>query len=179
MRHIGLALALANTTLLLASCAATIAQSPEPEPVGTAPTPMVLTAVPIASPSIPAPTQAEPAPPPSCTMFVKPGVLRRTALVRLIDAGLPRWMQGVEGDRALANHRFQGWLVKSLYPNDPCYQDVDLRRGDVVQKVNGKSIEKPEQAFDVAESLRTAPAIMVEFLREGKPQRITITIAED
>jgi S1-C subfamily serine protease len=111
-------------------------------------------------------------------MFVKPGVLRRTALVRLIDAGLPRWMQGVEGDRALANHRFQGWLVKSLYPNDPCYQDIDLRHGDVVQKVNGKSIEKPEQAFDVAESLRTAPAIMVEFLREGKPQRLTITVAE-
>jgi len=178
MRRIGLALALANTTLLLASCAATIAQSPEPEPVGTAPTPMVLTTVPIAPPSIPAPTQAEPALPQFCTMFVKPGVLRRTALVRLIDAGLPRWMQGVEGDRALAKHRFQGWLVKSLYPNDPCYQDVDLRRGDVVQKVNGKFIEKPEQAFDVAESLRTAPAIMVEFLREGKHQRLTITVAE-
>jgi S1-C subfamily serine protease len=112
-------------------------------------------------------------------MFVRPGVLRRTALVRLIDAGLPRWMQGIEGDRMLANHRFQGWLVQSLYPNDPCYQDLDLHRGDVVQKVNGKSIEKPEQAFDVVESLRTAPAIVVEFLREGKPQRLTIAIVEE
>lgn len=112
-------------------------------------------------------------------MFVKTGVLRRAALVRVIEAGLPRWMQGVEGDRALANHRFQGWLIKSLYPGDPCYQEIDLRPGDVVQKVNGKSIEKPEQAFDVAESLRTAPAIVVEFLREGKPQRISITIADE
>jgi S1-C subfamily serine protease len=112
-------------------------------------------------------------------MFVKPGVVRRSALVRLIDAGLPRWMQGVEGDRALANHRFQGWLIQSMYPGDPCYQDMDLRRGDIVQKVNGKSIEKPEQAFDVAQSLKTAPAIVVEFLRDGKPQRFTIAIADE
>ena len=112
-------------------------------------------------------------------MFVKPGVVRRSALVRLIDAGLPRWMQGVEGDRALSNHRFQGWLIKSLYPGDPCYQDIDLHQGDVVQKVNGKSIEKPEQAFDVAQSLKTAPAIVVEFLREGKNQRLTIVIADE
>ena len=112
-------------------------------------------------------------------MFVKPGVVRRSALIRLIDAGLPRWMQGVEGDRALANHRFQGWLIKSLYPDDPCYQDIDLHRGDIVQKVNGKSIEKPEQAFDVVQSLKTAPAIVVEFVRDGKPQRFTIAIADE
>jgi hypothetical protein len=180
MQPIGLALALANTTLLIASCAATVAQAPDPaELVGTAPTPMVMTPAPESTPANPPPAQAKPSPPQPCTMLVRPGVLRRTALVRLIDAGLPRWMQGVEGDRALANHRFQGWLVKSLYPNDPCYQDIDLRNGDVVQKVNGKSIEKPEQAFDVAESLRTAPAIVVEFLREGKPQRLTIAVVEE
>jgi type II secretory pathway component PulC len=45
--------------------------------------------------------------------------------------------------------------------------------------VNGKSIEKPEQAFDVVESLRTAPAIVVDFLREGKPQRVSIAIADE
>jgi len=136
---------------------------------------------PLVEPPAPPPTPAkvEPAPPQPCTMFVKPGVLGRAALVRLINAGLPRWMQGVEGDRALANHRFQGWLIKSLYPDDPCYRDIDLRRGDVVQKVNGKSIERPEQAFDVAESLKTASAIVVDFLREGKLQRISIVIANE
>jgi S1-C subfamily serine protease len=110
-------------------------------------------------------------------MFVKPGVLRRASLVRLIDAGLPRWLQGVEGDRKLANHRFQGWLVKSLYPGDPCYQDLELRQGDVVQKINGKSVEKPEQAFEVAESLRIAPAIVVDYLRDGKARQFTIPIS--
>lgn len=132
----------------------------------------------------------EPAPPPAvspvdrapaathtCDMFAKPGVLKRSAVIRLLDAGLPRWLQGVEGDRALANHRFQGWLVKSIYPDDPCYKELDLRPGDVVQTVNGKSIERPEQAFDVAESLRTASALTVEYLRAGKPQRLSVQIA--
>jgi hypothetical protein len=126
----------------------------------------------------PAPSPAA-SPPRTCEMFAKPGVLKRTALARLLDAGLARWLQGVEGDRALANHRFSGWLVKSLYPGDPCYQELDLRAGDVVQKVNGKSIEKPEQAFDVAESLRTAPALVVDYLRAGQARRLSIAIADD
>jgi len=170
-----LALAVANVALLFFSCAGAVAEAPAPEPlalVGESPQPLPL-------PPPPPPDAVEPAAPVTCTMFVKPGVVRRSALVRLIDAGLPRWMQGVEGDRALANRRFQGWLIKSMYPGDPCYQDIDLRRGDVVQKVNGKSIEKPEQAFDVAQSLRAASAIVVEFLRDGKPQRFTIAIADD
>lgn len=171
-QHRGLALAVANIALLVSSCASTVAQAPPLEPTTLAEPPAPL-------PPPPVPAKAELAPPQPCTIFVKTGVLRRTALVRLIEAGLPRWMQGVEGDRTLANHRFQGWLIKSLYPGDPCYQDIDLRSGDVVQKVNGKSIEKPEQAFDVVESLRTAPAIVVDFLREGKPQRISIAIADE
>jgi len=117
--------------------------------------------------------------PRTCDMFTRPGVLKRSSLIRLLDAGLPRWLQGVEGDRALSNHRFQGWLVKSMYPDDPCYQDLDLRAGDVVQKVNGKSIERPEQAFDVAESLRTASTLTVDYLRDSKPRHMTIDITSE
>ena len=47
-----------------------------------------------------------------------------------------------------------------------------------MQKVNGRSIEKPEQAFDVVESLRTASDIVVELLRDGIPRRITIAIVD-
>jgi len=112
-------------------------------------------------------------------MFLKPGVIRRASLVRQLDAGIPRWLQGVEGDRVLANHRFQGWQVRSLHPDDPCYKDVDLRAGDVVQKVSGKSIEKPEQAFDVFQALRTAPALVVDYLRDGKSRKLTIPISDE
>jgi len=160
--------------VFLSACAAPVTQAPEPE---TLRPPTMAEEVP--PPTLVA-TAAAPTPPAAtCTMFAKPGVVHRQALTRLIDAGLPRWMQGVEGDRALANHRFQGWLIKSLYPDDPCYRDIGLLPGDIVQKVNGKSIEKPEQAFDVAESLRTAPAIVVDFLRNGSAKSITIAVAND
>ena len=164
-------LILASIALSFCACAANSPQAPEAAPVGPgpAPQPMVVAVAP-------------PAPPPAprtCDMFVRTGVLKRGALVRLIDAGLPRWLQEVEGDRSLANHRFQGWLVKSLHPGDPCYQNVDLQPGDVVYKVNGKSIERPEQAFDVLESLRVAPAIVVEYLRDGKPRQFTIPISDE
>ena len=112
-------------------------------------------------------------------MFVKPGVIRRTSLVREIDAGMARWLRGVEGDRLLDKHRFQGWQIKSLHPVDPCYREVDLREGDVVQKVSGKSIEKPEQAFEVFQALRTAPAIVVDYMRDGKARKLTIPISDD
>jgi S1-C subfamily serine protease len=112
-------------------------------------------------------------------MFAKPGVVNRAALVRLLNAGMPRWLQGVEGDRVLAKHRFQGWVIKSLHSADPCYREIDLRPGDVVQKVNGKSIEKPDQAFEVFESARTAPAIVVDYLRDGKSRQLSLAISDE
>jgi hypothetical protein len=163
-------LILASVAFLSWSCATTTPETTPAAPEQAAPERVVAPA--------PVPTPAPP-PPRTCDMFARPGVLRRASLVRLINAGLPRWLQGVEGDRKLAKHRFQGWVVKSLYPGDPCYADVDLRAGDVVQKVNGKPIEKPEQAFEVLQALRTAPAIVVDYLREAEPRQLSIPISEE
>src|SRR3989442_13660 len=66
-----------------------------------------------------------------------------------------------------------------LYPGDPCYRDVDVRVGDVVVRVNGKSIERPEQASDVFSSLRTAPALVVDLLRAGEPRTVSLSISEE
>lgn len=164
-------LVLACAAFLSWSCATTAPETAAPVPSEAAPEPVAA--------ATPTPTPPAPPPPRTCDMFVKPGVLRRASLVRLIDAGLPRWLQGVEGDRKLGNHRFQGWVVKSLHPDDPCYKDVDLRAGDVVQKVNGKPIEKPEQAFEVLQALRTAPAIVVDYLRDAKPRQLSIPISDE
>jgi S1-C subfamily serine protease len=153
----------------LSACASTAPDMAEPPPVGPAPAPIETAA----------PRAPLPPPPPACTMFAKPGVIKRASLVAVVNAGMARWLQSVDGDRSLANHRFQGWLIKNLHPADPCYAEVDLRRGDVVQKVNGKSIEKPDQAFEVFESLRTAPALVVDYLRDGKARQLSLTITDE
>ena len=164
--------------LLSGSCATSRPELASPAPVGEQPTPMV-TAPPSPSPA------AEPPPPPApepatCTAFAKPGVLKRSAVVRVVDAGIGRWLAGgAEVERKIAKRRFLGWEIRRLYPGDPCYTTVDLRPHDVVIQVNGKPIEKPEQAHDVLTSLRTAPALVVDFLRDGQPQKLTLPIAEE
>jgi type II secretory pathway component PulC len=111
---------------------------------------------------------------------VRPGVLRRSAVDRTVRAGLGPWLHGgVVVDPAMDKKRFRGWIIRSLYPNDPCYQLVDLRPGDVVLKVNGKSIERPEAADEVFRSLSGAPALVVEFLRDGAPMKLTFQLAEE
>jgi hypothetical protein len=45
--------------------------------------------------------------------------------------------------------------------------------------VNGKSIERPEAADEVFRSLSGAPALVVEFLRDGAPMKLTFQFAEE
>jgi S1-C subfamily serine protease len=164
--------------LLVTSCASSNAERASPAPVGEQPTPMVM-ASPAPSPAAepPQPPTPEPA---ACTAFVKPGVLKRSAVVRVVEAGIGRWLAGgAEVERKIAKSRFQGWEIRRLYSGDPCYATVDLRPHDVVIRVNGKPIEKPEQAFDVLSSLRTAPELVVDFLRDGQPQKLTLQIADE
>jgi type II secretory pathway component PulC len=56
---------------------------------------------------------------------------------------------------------------------------VDVQVGDVVVRINGKSIERPEQASDVLASLRTAPALVVDLVRGGQAHRVTLAIADE
>jgi hypothetical protein len=162
--------------LLVTSCATTRPDLVGPAPLGEEPTPVVA-----AAPSpVPEPPQPVPEPAAVCTAFVKSGVLKRSAVVRVVDAGIGRWLAGgAEVERRIAKSRFQGWEIRRLYPGDPCYASVDLRPQDVVIQVNGKPIEKPEQAFDVFGSLRTASELVVDFLRDGRPQKLTLQIADE
>jgi len=173
-----LAVVLAGLSCWSLSCATSRPDLAGPAPVGEQPTPVVAVAPsPPPAAVLPPPPAPEPA---RCTAFVKPGVLKRSAVVRVVDAGVGRWLAGgVDVERKIAKSRFQGWEITRLFPGDPCYAAVDLRPHDVVIQVNGKPIEKPEQAFDVLSSLRSAPELVVEFLRDGQKQTLTLQIVND
>lgn len=162
--------------LLVMACATSKADLAGPPALGEQPAPIVAVA-PLPAAETPAPHAPEPA---ACTAFVKSGVLKRSAVLHVVDAGIGRWLAGgVEVERKIAKSRFQGWEIRSLYPGDPCYVAVDLRPLDVVIQVNGKPIEKPEQAFDVLGSLRTASELVVDFLRDGQPRKLTLQIVDE
>ena len=116
---------------------------------------------------------------PTCTAFARPGVLKRSALTPALNGSLGRWLSGVQVDPSVQKGRFRGWVVRSLHPEDVCYRQVDVRPGDVVVRVNGKSIERPEQANEIFQSLRTAPALEVELVRDGAPMKLAFPIVEE
>lgn len=160
------------------SCATTMDHENH-SPVGVEPSPLT-SPLPVQSGSTNAELLSVPGAaetPQVCTLFNKNGAISRAELSRQIEAGLGRWLQRVEGDRAISKGRFQGWVIKSLHPQDPCYAKLSLRPGDIVTKVNGKGLEKPEQAFEVMKDLKTSTSLVVDYLRDGKPQTMRLEIS--
>lgn len=133
-------------------------------------------------PTLPAPLHGAPPAPVAapasgvCAEFVRPGVLRRSAVVRVVDRGLGQWLSQVQVESVRRGRKFTGWQIRQLYPDDPCYRAVDLQAGDVVTRINGASLEKPDQANKVFQGLRTAPGLDIELLRQGAPRRVSLTI---
>jgi type II secretory pathway component PulC len=82
-------------------------------------------------------------------------------------------------DASREQGRFRGWVVRRLYPGDPCHQMVDLRPGDVVVRVNGRSIERDRQAHEIFTELRVAPGLVVEIVRAGTARKITLPIVDE
>lgn len=106
------------------------------------------------------------------------GGLRRASLQKTLDRGLGSWLRGVDIEPFVIGGKFGGWRLRALFPGDPCYRDVDLKVGDIITRVNGRSIEKPEQAHEVWQALRRAEALVVDYRREGVVRRLEIPIVE-
>ena len=126
--------------------------------------------------AVPQPPPAAPAA--ACPARVGADRLRRSAVVRTINAGLGTWLQTVSVDPKIDRGRFRGWIVRSLPSDDACFRDLDLRANDVVTRVNGRSVEHPEDAHAVWASLRTSPELIVDFTRDDQAHTLRFTIVD-
>lgn len=165
MRPAALVLVAAGTAV--AACRAGVRDDGPPVP--EVPTPLVAT-------SSPAVAAVAPAPPAACRAFLRPGVLRREVVVHAANAGMGVWLRGVRVDPLLAKGAFRGWIVRRLHPEDPCFGEIDISPGDVVHKVNGRAVEKPDEASRVFDDLRTAKELIVDYSREGRPMKLVLAI---
>jgi hypothetical protein len=133
--------------------------------------------------AIPLPADSSGSRPGAVAPAVCPGLagenqLRRAALVRAVDQGLGAWLGGVGVTPVRDKGRFQGWRVDRLHPDDPCYRDVDLRPGDIVTRVNGSTLERPEHANQIFQGLRSAPRLQVDRVRAGSARTLTYEIVD-
>jgi S1-C subfamily serine protease len=131
------------------ACAAPTAEAPPPKELPTE--------------TVGETAREQPAPP------AKRGVITRSELLPVLDRGVGPFLQHVDVTPRFSGGRFQGWKLASFFPGDERFSGVDLKPGDVVRLVNGRSVEKPDQVAELWQSLRAAPALEVELVRDGQP----------
>jgi hypothetical protein len=116
-----------------------------------------------------------------CASLTGEQKIKRAAVDAVVAAGLGHWLQGVQIDRVLEGRKFKGWKIGALHLANPCYAAVDLRPGDIVTAVNGngpKQLERPETAQTIFASLKQAPAIEVNYLRNGQARTLRFEIVD-
>ncbi len=120
--------------------------------------------------ALPATESAAPGP-----SAIPKGALGRQAVVAEVDAGLGHFLRRIRVEPSLEGAQFSGFRIVELLTPE-FWQDVDLQPGDVVTHVNGQSIEDPNVAYEVFESLRQAPALEVHLLRAGQSRQLSFPI---
>lgn len=102
--------------------------------------------------------------------------LERREVKAAIGRGLGVFLQNVsvEDYPVMKDGRFYGFKLKAIHPD----WVIDLRPGDVITRVNGQPIEHPEEADAALRSLEKAPALKVDYERDGKPRTLELPIVD-
>jgi len=137
--------------LLVASCAS----SPPPPPVEET---QIVPGV---------QTETQPPPPPEPEPLPSPSWFRRSDLMHVLDRGPADFLASIEQDPLVERGQFHGWIFRGW--RDRRYAIANLRPGDIIVRVSGRPIERPDQFQEVWESLRAATELVLELRRDGQP----------
>lgn len=104
--------------------------------------------------------------------------IARSSVRKVLKSGLGTFLQSVVVDGPVfLGGKFHGFRIAALKGKD--WQGVDLKPGDVVTRVNGFVIERPEAAFEAFQSLEVASELRVDLEREGEPRSLRYAIVDD
>jgi type II secretory pathway component PulC len=115
-------------------------------------------------------------PEPQLPIELNAGVISRAALQAELASGIGKFLQQVRAEPSLARGRFLGWRVTSLFANRADIHVLVLRPGDTVTRVNGQSIERPEQFKALWDGMASATELVLDIQREGRNSRLRYTI---
>jgi hypothetical protein len=163
--------------LLVGACAAIVAFGSAA--CGTAAEPAAVRppAAPVAEAAAPA---LDPALLPVVATPLPPSNLRRSDVRRAIKLGLGFLLQKVtfEDRPVFVQGKFHGFRVAEL--NDAAFfRGIDLKKGDVVVRVNGFPIERDDEALGAFQSLAVASELRVDYERRGEPRALRFGIVDD
>ncbi len=109
-----------------------------------------------------------------------PVVLTRALVRQTVQQGIGNFLSGIELSPVLRGGRFVGFRIDQARAL-PRWNASGLavRRGDVVTRINGSPIERPEQAQAVFNHLVDADAIVVDVIRDGGSVTLRIPVTAD
>jgi hypothetical protein len=76
------------------------------------------------------------------------------------------------------DERFFGFQLIDLFPGREDTSGLLIKTGDIIQRINGHSIERPDQFMSVWHSLATASHQSIQLMRGNQHLRVTWTIRE-
>jgi S1-C subfamily serine protease len=111
-----------------------------------------------------------------------PGQIRRAEFERVLAQSPAILLRSLDPEPAFElsprGRRFLGWRLRSFFPDDPRFAAAALRAGDVVTRVNGKNVERPEQFIEVWQAAKAKNDLTVEILRDGKSRTVRWAIVQ-
>jgi type II secretory pathway component PulC len=105
--------------------------------------------------------------------------LHRAEVKASVAKGLGAFLRYVEvsDEPVFKKGEFFGYAIARLSP-PAAWDGIDLQPGDVVSRVNGKAIERPEQAYAAFQEAPAAKEIVVELERAGQPRTLRVPIED-
>ncbi len=125
-----------------------------------------------------APAKAQPAKGPvsgpAPVNVAAPGHLARGDVEGVLRRGPPWLLRRVTMEEVIREGRFVGWRLLTLsLPDD---WKVDLKTGDVVAKVNGLPLERPDDLWAAWVQLQSAAELRISAERDGRSHDVVLPI---
>jgi type II secretory pathway component PulC len=107
---------------------------------------------------------------------VEGGSIPRAVLQAELAKGIGRFFQQVRPEPVISRGRFVGWRIATLFANRTDVKVSALQTGDIVLRVNGESVERPEDFKAVWDSLANAKQLVIDIERGGETTSVRYTI---
>ncbi|WP_437783584.1 serine protease [Sorangium sp. So ce1097] len=120
-----------------------------------------------------------PAPPPPASsaapvkQTAPAGQLARADVERVLLQGPPWILRRVPVEEVIRAGAFIGWKILAL-PAD--WSDIELKPGDVVTRVNGAPLERPDDLFAAYRAVASANELKIAYEREGTARELVVPI---
>ena len=109
--------------------------------------------------------------PPQATAKPIVSVIPRYILEAIQAQGPGRFLQRVPVLPFRDGGEFVGFQILDLFPGEGI-RIQSIRKGDVVTKVNGRRVDRPEQFMKLFEELHLWTQVSIQFERQGVPMSV-------